>query len=154
MPITRCARIAVLGHGLKSASSAALMVLTSLSPCRLYGKFIAFLYRQRAFLQNRRKYNVIAAFTALGASPCPAWTQPFYPSMRQRHGRAYHRVMNFFRGQYNEHAPGVNKARMYIYDAVMMRQAEAILGVNMDCVLSLSTLISSHNSWISKNLLL
>ncbi|CAN0233352.1 unnamed protein product, partial [Laminaria digitata] len=53
---------------------------------------IAFLYRQRAFLQNQRKYNGLLAFTALGASPSPTWTQPSYPSMLQLHGRAYHRI--------------------------------------------------------------
>lgn len=64
------------------------------------------------------------------------------------HGRAYHCTMNSFRGQYNEHAPVVNKANRCIYDAVMMWQAEAIAGVNMDYALSLFASLT-HNSWIT-----
>ena len=54
-----------------------------------------------------------------------------------------------FRGQYNEHKPVINKARMNIYDAVMMRQAESIQGVNMDYVSTISASLTSNNSWIS-----
>lgn len=100
---------------------------------------ITSLYQQRTFLRNQRKYNGLFAFTALGASPSPTWTQPSYPSMLQLHGRAYHRIMDSFRGQYNERAPVVNKARMYIYDAVMMQQAQSLQGINMDYVSLLST---------------
>lgn len=64
--------------------------------------------------------------------------------MLQLHGRAYHRIMDPFRGQYNERAPAVNKARMCIYDAVTLRQAEAIAGIDMDSALSLSPHLSAH----------
>lgn len=110
---------------------------------------IALLYGQRAFVQNQRKYNGLFAFTALGASPSPTWTQPSYPSMLQLHGRAYHRIMDSFRGPYDERTPVINKARMYIYDAVMMQQANDLQGINMDYVSALSTSLSSNNSWIS-----
>ena len=91
---------------------------------------IAFLYLQRAFLHTQCKYDGLFAFTALGASPSPTWTQPSYPSMPQLHGRAHHRTMDSFRGQHNERPPAVNKARVCIYDAVMMQQAESAEGVN------------------------
>ena len=108
-------------------------------PLQTLPEDIAFLYRQRAFLQNQRKCNGLFAFTALGASPSPTWTQPSYPSMLQLHRRAYHRIMDSFRGPYNERTPVVNKARMYIYDAVMMQQASDLQGVNMNYVSTLST---------------
>ena len=56
--------------------------------------------------------------------------------MLRLHRRTYHHIMDSFRDKYNEHAPVVYKARMYIYDAVMMQHGDDILGVNMDYVLS------------------
>ncbi|CAN0345952.1 unnamed protein product, partial [Laminaria digitata] len=58
----------------------------------LYRHFLSFYRPKDDFLQNQRKSNGIFAFTALGASPSPTWTQPSYPSMLQLHGRAYHRI--------------------------------------------------------------
>ena len=68
-------------------------------PLQSLSEDIAFLYRQRAFLQ---------LITALGVPPSPAWTQPSIPSMLQLHGRAYHRIMDSFLGEYDEHTPVVN----------------------------------------------
>ncbi|CAN0585057.1 unnamed protein product, partial [Ectocarpus sp. 12 AP-2014] len=49
-------------------------------------------YAKRHFQKRQRTYNSTFAFTALGASPDPTWTQPAYPSMLKLHGRPYHRV--------------------------------------------------------------
>ena len=83
----------------------------------------------------------------LGAAPTPTWTQPAYPSMLRLHGGAYHRIMDAFRGQYDERTPVVIKARMYIYDAEIMQQARSMNGLNMDTVATLSASLTTHNSW-------
>ena len=106
------------------------------------------MFTERQFLRNHRKYNGLFSLTMLGAAPTPTWTQPAYPSMFQLHGRAYHRLLDAFRGQYDERTPVVNKARMYIYDAEMMQQALSVNGLNMDTVATLSASFTTHNSWI------
>ncbi|CAM9823851.1 unnamed protein product [Laminaria digitata] len=109
------------------------------------------MFSERQFLRNQRKYNGLFSLTMLGAAPTPTWTQPSYPSMLQLHGRAYHRIMDAFRGQHNESTPVVNKARMYIYDAQMMQQARTMNGLDMDTVSALSASLASHNSRIRHN---
>ena len=89
---------------------------------------IELIFTERQFLRDQRKYNGLFSLTMLGAAPTPTWTQPAYPSMLQLRGRAYHRIMDAFRGQYDERTPVVNKARMYIYDAEMMQQARYMNG--------------------------
>ena len=57
--------------------------------------------------------------------------------------------MDSFRGKYGELRPVVNKARMYIYDAVTSQQAQSLQGINMNNVTTLSNSLNVNNSWIS-----
>lgn len=70
--------------------------------------------------------------------------------MLQMHGRAYHRIFDAYRGSYTERTPVNNKARMYIYDAVMQQQASAMKGKDMDNVNFLATSLKNDNSWVSQ----
>ena len=106
------------------------------------------MFTERQFLNNQRKHNGLFSLTMVGAAPTPTWTQPSYHSMLQLHGRAYHRIMDAFRGQYDEPTPVVNKARMYIYNAEMMKQARSMDGLNMATVATLLAALATHNSWV------
>ena len=106
------------------------------------------MFTEKQFLNNQRKYNGLFSLNMLGAAPTPMWTQPSYPSMLQLHGRAYHRIMDAFRGQHDEPTPVANKARMYVYDDEMMQQARSMDGLNMATVATLSAALATHNSWV------
>ena len=109
---------------------------------------ISQLFQTKHFLENQRRYNGLFSFTAMGADPSPTWTQPSYPSMLQLHGRAYHRIMDGFRTNYSERTPVVNKARMYMYDAELLRHAQNQRSLDPSVVAAVSSSLNTHNSWI------
>ena len=106
---------------------------------------IARLFQTRHFLTNQRRYNGLFSFTAMGAAPSPTWTQPSYPSMLQLHGRAYHRIMDGFRTNYSEQSPVVNKARMYMYDAELLRHANSQPSLDPVVVQTLSSSLNNDD---------
>ena len=110
---------------------------------------ISQLFQTKHFLENQRRYNGLFSFTAMGADPSPTWTQPSYPSMLQLHGRAYHRIMDGFRTNYSERTPVVNKARMYMYDAELLRHAQNQRSLDPSVVAAVSSSLNTHNSWIT-----
>jgi len=110
---------------------------------------ISQLFQTKHFLENQRRYNGLFSFTEMGADPSPTWTQPFYPSMLQLHGRAYHRIMDGFRTNYSERTPVVNKARMYMYDAELLRHAQNQRALDPSVVAAVSSSLNTHNSWIT-----
>ena len=110
------------------------------------------MFDERQVLRYQRKYNGLFSLTTLGAKPTPTWTQPAYRSMLQLRGRAYHRVMDASRGQYDESTPVVNKARMYIYDAEKMQQARSMNGLNMNTVEDLFASLTAHHAWVRQQI--
>ena len=82
------------------------------------------MFTERQRLPNLRKYDNLFSLTTFGAAPTPTWTPPAYPSMLQLHGQPYHRIMDAFRGRYDKRTPVAKKARMYIYDAEMIRRPD------------------------------
>ncbi|CAN0457053.1 unnamed protein product, partial [Laminaria digitata] len=104
-------------------------------------------FRSRQFLKRQRTYNSTFCFTCLGASPGPTWTQPAYPSMMKLNWRPYHRVMDSFRGSYDNTAH--NNARMYIYDHELQQRTQA-LHLDGDTVKFIADNLKQHNSWVKK----
>ena len=104
-------------------------------------------FSQRHFKRRQRSYNSTFAFTALGASPGPTWTQPAYPSYLKLHARPYHRIMDAFRDTYEGSA--TNNSRMYIYDSDLQSRASA-LKLDEDTVTFIAEKLRNHNSWVTK----
>ncbi|CAN0261620.1 unnamed protein product, partial [Ectocarpus sp. 12 AP-2014] len=104
-------------------------------------------FKDPAFLKRQRTYNNMFAFTCLGTTHGKAWTQPSYPSMLKLHGRPYHRVMDSFRGSYNDTVS--NNARMYIYDHDLHTKAKT-LHLDSDTVKFITDMLRKHNCWVKQ----
>lgn len=104
-------------------------------------------FSTRHFLQRQSAYNSTFCFTCLGASPGPTWTQPSYPSMLKLHGHPYHRVMDSFRGSYENTVQ--NNARMNIYDHELQKRTK-VLHLDGETVKIIADNLRRHNSWVKE----
>ncbi|CAN0321446.1 unnamed protein product [Ectocarpus sp. 13 AM-2016] len=105
------------------------------------------LFKDPAFLKRQRTYNNMFAFTCLGTTHGKTWTQLSYPSMLKLYGRLYHRVMDSFRGSYNDTVS--NNARMYIYDHDLQTKAKT-LHLDSDTVKFIADMLRKHNCWVKQ----
>ena len=56
--------------------------------------------------------------------------------------------MDGFRTNYSERTPVVNKARMYMYDAELLRHSQNQRSVDPSVVAAVSSSLNTHNSWM------
>lgn len=74
-------------------------------------------------------------------------TQPAYPSMLKLHGRPYDRVVDSFRGSYENTAH--NNPRMYIYDHELQQKTKELL-LDGETVKFIANKLKQHNSWVKE----